>query len=93
MSNQPALTVSHTSSVTDDQIDELGHMNVRYYGQNAVAATHAMCERLGIAPVTLRSAYTRHHHEQMRGNQLEVHSELLGGSERLRFYHELRKPS
>ena len=84
------LTISHTSSVTDDQIDELGHMNVRYYGQNAVAATHAVFDRLGLGEPTLHSAYTRHHHEQMLGNELEVRSALLGGGDRLRLYHELR---
>ncbi|MFT6393412.1 MAG: hypothetical protein ACJA14_002942, partial [Ilumatobacter sp.] len=29
------LAVTHTSTVTADQIDHLGHMNVRYYGVNA----------------------------------------------------------
>lgn len=90
MSTTPALTVSHTSTVTPDQIDELGHMNVRWYGANAVAATLAMCERLGIGNPSLASMYTRHHHEQLEGNELEVRSGVLAGTSRLRFFHELR---
>jgi len=90
MSRQPTLTVSHTSSVTPDQIDELGHMNVRWYGANAVAATEAMCRELGLGTPPLKSTYTRHHHEQMEGNNLEVRSAVLGGADQLRFFHELR---
>ena len=90
MSTQPELTVSHTSTVTPDQIDELGHMNVRWYGANAVAATQATCARLGIGSPALHSTYTRHHHEQMEGNELEVRSAILAGGAHLRFFHELR---
>lgn len=86
----PTLSVTHTTTVTPDQIDELGHMNVRWYGHSARAATAAMCDRLGLDMPTLVSAYTRHHHEQLQGNNLEVRSAILGGSRRLRFYHELR---
>lgn len=89
----PALTVSHTSTVTPDQIDDLGHMNVRHYGANAYAATIALCAEQGLGEPQLRSAYTRHHHEQMEGNELEVRSAFLAPDPeqpRLRFYHELR---
>ncbi|MCB0989494.1 MAG: thioesterase family protein [Acidimicrobiales bacterium] len=84
------LTVTHSSTVIEDQIDDLGHMNVRYYGMNAMSATRSMCQQMGFDEPKLRSAYTRHHHEQMLGNQLEVRSGLIGGSDRLRIYHELR---
>jgi len=90
MSTQPELIVSHTSTVTPDQIDELGHMNVRWYGHNAVAATLAMCDRLGVGRPALTSTYTRHHHEQLEGNELEVRSGVLAGATTLRFFHELR---
>lgn len=81
--------------MTPDQIDELGHMNVRYYGMNAHEATRAMCAEMGLGEPVIRSRYTRHHHEQMEGNDLEVRSALLspavtGANGRLRFYHELR---
>ena len=48
-----------------------------------------MCEQLGLASPTISSTYTRHHHEQMEGNKLEVRSAVLGGKQ-LRFFHELR---
>ena len=89
------LGISHRSTVMPEQIDDLGHMNVQFYGVNAVAATGALLTRLGLDQVALRSTYTRHHREQMVGNELEVRSGLLGGdagfgSGRLAFYHELR---
>ena len=85
------LTRSHTSEVTPDQIDELGHMNVRYYVRNATAATSAVVADLGLPPHTaLVDLYTRHHHEQMLGNQLEVRTGLLDIDGRLGLYHELR---
>ena len=81
--------ISQRSTVTPDQIDELGQMNVRYYGVNAGTATRSMCERLGLLSVLLHSAYTRHHVEQMEGNDLVVRSAVLPGGERLWIYHEL----
>ena len=84
------LERSHTSEVTADQIDELGHMNVRYYVRNAAAGTQAMIDRLGLpADTGLVDLYTRHHHEQMLGTQLEVRSGLLDVNGRLGLYHEL----
>ncbi len=84
------LDVSHRSTVTLDQIDELGHMNVRYYGVNAGAATRAVCDELGLPRLALRSGYTRHHHEQLEDAELVVRSAVIPGGERLRIYHELR---
>jgi len=86
----PSLTVTHTSTVTPEQIDDLGHMNVRWYGANATAASTAVCDRLGVSPDSIISTYTRHHQEQMEGSSLEVRSALLGGGGDLRLYHELR---
>jgi len=89
--SQNQLSVTHTSSVTPDQIDELGHMNVRYYGQNASAATAALAKQLGVGDASVSGTYTRHHHEQMEGNQLEVRSAVLDdGGDQLRFFHEHR---
>ena len=84
------LEVSHRSTVTPDQIDDLGHMNVRYYGVNAGAATRATVAQLGLPDLRLRSGYTRHHHEQMEGAELVVRSAVIPGGDRLRIYHELR---
>ena len=89
------LTVTHTSTVTADQIDDLGHMNVRYYGVNAQAGTEELCRRLGLTTeVAVRSRYTRHHREQLEGRELEVASAVLDpatvGGSFVRLYHELR---
>lgn len=96
MSDASSLSVTYSTTVTPDQIDELGHMNVRWYGHSARSATAELCTRLGLPPIAILSAYTRHHHEQMEGSSLEVRSGVLaasgvpGGSSRLRFFHELR---
>ena len=42
-----ALTVTRRSSVTEDQIDHLGHMNVRFYGVNAQAGTTSAARPAG----------------------------------------------
>lgn len=85
MTSAAGLNVTHTSTVTADQIDHLGHMNVRYYAVNARAATRSL---LGHGQIF--DMYTRHHREQLLGAELEVRSGVLGvdsGSTRL--YHEL----
>jgi len=79
------LTVTHTSTVTDDQIDHLGHMNVRYYAINARAATHAFLGRGQVLDI-----YTRHHREQLLGAELEVRSGVLSvAADSTRVYNEL----
>ena len=79
-----SLRVTHTSTVTDDQIDHLGHMNVRYYAVNAEAATQRVLDDLegwpGGAHV-VHDVYTRHHREQMLGTPLEVRSAVLGATD------------
>lgn len=86
------LPVTHASTVTEDQIDHLGHMNVRYYGTNAQRATRAVVGGLGVdhAEVALTDIYTRHHHEQLLGAQLAVRSGVIEARPDLvRIYHEL----
>ncbi len=89
------LTVTHRSTVTPDQIDHLGHMNVRFYGVNAAAGGVALVTSLGggsgDGPV-LRTvdAYTRHHREQLLGTRLVLRSGVLDATaHRLTLYHEL----
>src|SRR6476619_2909093 len=87
------LAVTHTSLVADDQIDHLGHMNVRYYGVNAHAATDAALAALDGWPSgshLVHDAYTRHHREQLAGTPLLVRSGVLAAdAEGLRLHHEL----
>ena len=86
------LTVTHHSAVTEDQIDHLGHMNVRFYGVNAHAGTAAVLDMLGVDrnDAQVVDAYTRHRREQLLGAPLVVHSGVLDvGPTELRLYHEL----
>ena len=89
-----ALTTTHRSRVTEDQIDHLGHMNVRYYGENARAGGERFVADLGPAPglvVEPVDLYTRHHREQLQGAALEVRTGVIDvGPGTLRLYHELR---
>jgi acyl-CoA thioesterase FadM len=87
------LRTTHTSSVTEDQIDHLGHMNVRFYAVNAMAGTAAMLADLpgwaGRRHV-VHDLYTRHHREQLLGSPLVVRSAFLGaGPDGVRLHHEL----
>jgi len=84
------LSVSHTSEVTEDQIDQLGHMNVRFYGANALAGTRSVLAAMGVpADTAIVDLHTRHHHEQLVGSSLEVRSGLVDVGPGLAVYHEL----
>ena len=87
------LRITHESTVTEDQIDHLGHMNVRFYAVNAQAGTEALLADLpgwGRRPYILHDVYTRHHREQLLGTPLVVRSAVLGaGAGGLRLHHEL----
>ena len=87
------LRATHESSVTEDQIDHLGHMNVRFYGVNAQAGTDRLLEGLPGwhgRPHVVHDVYTRHHREQMLGTPLVVRSAVIGvDREGVRVFHEL----
>jgi acyl-CoA thioester hydrolase len=87
------LRTTHTSSVTEEQIDHLGHMNVRWYAVNALAGTRAVLAELpgwDDRPYELHDVYTRHHREQLLGTPLVVRSAPLAAAEHeLRIHHEL----
>jgi acyl-CoA thioesterase FadM len=87
------LSTTHRSTVTEDQIDHLGHMNVRFYGVNARQGTEALLARLGASTdqgFRLVDVYTRHHREQLLGAPLAVRSGVVGaGTDHVRLYHEL----
>ncbi|MFK8025690.1 MAG: hypothetical protein AB8G26_17165 [Ilumatobacter sp.] len=85
MTASGGLTVTHTSTVTPDQIDHLGHMNVRYYAVNARAATKSI-----FGNVEVFDMYTRHHREQLVDTELEVRTGILGVDDsQTTIYHEL----
>lgn len=88
------LRTSYRTTVTEGMIDHLGHMNVRFYGVAARAASDAVVRELGATgdfSVDAVDVYTRHFREQLLGAELEVRSAILGGGGgSLRLYHELR---
>jgi acyl-CoA thioesterase FadM len=87
------LRVTHESVVTEDQIDHLGHMNVRFYAVNAQAGTRAVLADLrgwDDRPHVVHDVYTRHHREQLVGTPLVVRSAVVGvDPDGLRIVHEL----
>lgn len=88
------LQTTHRTTVTEEMIDHLGHMNVRYYGVAARAASDAVVRGLGGAgdlSIQAVDIYTRHFREQLLDARLEVRSTVLShGGGVLRLYHELR---
>jgi acyl-CoA thioesterase FadM len=84
-----------TSTVTQDQIDHLGHMNVHYYAVLARAGAGELVDRLaagdGRGPRTwVRDVYVRHHREQLLGARLVVRGGVLDASSTgIRAFEEL----
>ena len=94
------LQLLYSTSVEPDQIDQLGHMNVRFYGVHALAGARELVTSLGLpgAGGTFRIAftdlYTRHYLEQLEGSPLEVWGGVLDVWETdVRMYFELRNPA
>ena len=87
------LDITHRSTVTEDQIDHLGHMNVRFYGENSrEGSAVVLAELTGDASITFTPlfVYTRHHREQLLGARLLVRSGVVDvATDELRLYHEL----
>ncbi|MFP6615139.1 MAG: hypothetical protein VCB26_01925 [Candidatus Hydrogenedentota bacterium] len=95
------LQLLYSTSVEPDQIDQLGHMNVRFYGVHALAGARELIDRLGMPSMTdadgARAAftdlYTRHYLEQLEGAPLEVWGGVLEVREsEVQTYYELRNP-
>lgn len=101
--SRPAPRVLHESHVEADEIDALGHMNVRFYGTRAMAATERLVGELaeatngfGLAEgfvYDVPGLYTRYQREQHAGSPLVVRGGPIAVSDRgLRFHHELVNP-
>ncbi len=96
------LQVLHDATVGPDEIDHLGHMNVRFYAEKALRATRALAGQVGLTPecceeqgsaLELRGTFTRHYREQMKGAELVVKGGVLDvRADGLRLYHELLNP-
>lgn len=97
------LRVLHESVVQPEEIDALGHLNVRHYGERALAATDRLLDALGLEGEAFAAAgplahdlpvlFTRYHREQHTGAPLVVHGGVIAiRPDGLRLYHELRNP-
>jgi len=96
------LQLLYSTSVTPDQIDQLGHMNVRFYGVHAMVGARELTSRIGLpsladtgnpADTAFIDLYTRHYLEQLEGAPLEVWGGVLDvGDTNIRAYFELRNP-
>lgn len=94
------LQLLHSTSVEADQIDQLGHMNVRFYGVHALAGARALASGIGLSGtddatrLAFTDLYTRHYREQLEGAQLEVWGGVLDVRDPgIRMYLELRNPA
>ncbi len=98
--NNPPLW--HESQVKPEEIDSLGHMNVRFYVSRMDAANRALLARCGVEPgpgQVLRrvDTYTRFHREQFAGAPLNTYGGLMAGEGVLddggvNAYFEIRNP-
>jgi acyl-CoA thioester hydrolase len=78
------LTELHQSVVQPDEIDSLGHVNVRHYIARMASANAALLARIGIvagADESLRrvDTYSRFHREQFSGATLVTSGGLIAG--------------
>ena len=73
----------HESVVTEDEIDTLGHLNVRFYVERAVKANLALLRRTGIVPAPAGQmmrrvdTYNRFHREQFTGATLHTYGGIV----------------
>jgi len=94
------LQLLYSTSVTRDQIDQLGHMNVRFYGVHALSGARKLVadigtpETSGATRIAFTDLYTRHYLEQLEGSPLEVWGGVLDVRDtNIRMYFELRNPA
>lgn len=93
------MKLLHTSVVEADEIDALGHLNVRYYLSRALRANSTLLAQLGLGPEALDAmgarlvqadTYTRYHREQFKGATLNVRGGVLDmGRGAVRAYFEI----
>ena len=96
------LKVLHESTVQPEEIDALGHMNVRYYMTRVAQANRAMLAELGIQDgsgkaIRRLDTYTRCHREQFAGATLLTLGGLIADagsdeSQAINGYFEILNP-
>jgi acyl-CoA thioester hydrolase len=87
------------SEVKPDEIDHLGHMNVRFYSSRAQEANQALMASFGLdagelaargAKLVQSDTYCRYHREQFAGSTLAVKGGVLSAApDALSLYFEL----
>ncbi|HXQ10543.1 MAG TPA: thioesterase family protein [Caulobacteraceae bacterium] len=90
-----------TADVKPEEIDGLGHMNVRYYAERAQRANEALLAELGLdacgeaGPRLIQpDTYTRYQREQFAGATLVVRGGVLeADANGVRCYYELANPA
>ena len=93
------MQILSESEIQPNEIDHLGHMNVRFYLERAQRANKALMESFGLdaegragqkARLVQKDTYVRYHREQFQGSTLAVKGGVLdAGDEAIRFYFEL----
>jgi acyl-CoA thioester hydrolase len=96
------VDVLHEAEVTPDQIDHLGHMNVRFYAEYARTGAQHLLRSFGVDELAygegalegcvslLQDTYVRHHREQLVGAPLQIRGGVLDASAHaIRIYEEL----
>jgi acyl-CoA thioester hydrolase len=91
------MQILHESEVLPDEIDHLGHLNVRFYMERAQTGNAGLLAALGLAPEALGGArlvqddtYTRYQREQFQGSVLQVKGGVLSATPQgLRVYVEV----
>jgi len=96
------LRVLHESTVQPEEIDALGHMNVRYYMTRVDQANRSLLAELGIEDgsgkaIRRLDSYTRFHREQFAGATLLTLGGLIAvagsyESREVNGYFEIRNP-
>ena len=98
-----ALRTFDTAEVKPEEIDGLGHMNVRFYMERAQRANRLLLAELGVgadegeAPgvrATQTDTYVRYQREQFQGQVLSVNGGVLEATPTgLRAFYELANPA
>ena len=94
------MQLLHESTVLPEEIDSLGHMNVRYYMMRMQQANRILIDNLGIDSTTLATSflrsvdtYTRFKQEQFEGATLHTKGGVLAlGDSGMQSYIEISNP-
>jgi acyl-CoA thioester hydrolase len=93
------MELLYSSEIQPNEIDHLGHLNVRFYMERAQRAFKALMDSLGLGPdacealggrLIQHDSYTRYHREQFKGSTLVVRGGVLEATpEALSLYFEV----